>query len=178
AYLTWEEWGPGRTRMVPEVIPSILLRYVHGGRAGHPQRIVAQDGRERNFISILDFSVRAPPGTPRPRLHPERGRSALCRATEREDSTDAPHVDADGSRTSDDEGTSLETLASGDVVTSVHTQPSVINDPELFEGTVRTWLPYRRSVRAVEEEFHALELDQHRIVGLRRDVGDLTVFAF
>ncbi|KAI5891552.1 uncharacterized protein SCHCODRAFT_02668879 [Schizophyllum commune H4-8] len=178
ACFTWDQWAPERTRLMEEIIPSVLLRYVHGGRAVYPQRITRPEGEERKCLNVLDFNERIKPerrGLPH---HQDvwfgRARSAQASVNSYTDAGAYEEL----KRWYAYGRVDIPQLAPGEMATYVCTRANVVDEPALFAKTLKTSLPYRRSVRAVEEEFHALELDQHRIIGFRRDVGDLTVFAF
>ncbi|KAI4525490.1 hypothetical protein K525DRAFT_191421 [Schizophyllum commune Loenen D] len=179
ACFAWNQWAPERTRLMEEIIPSVLLRYVHGGRAVYPQRIARLEGEERNYLNVLDFNERVKPEHMGLHNHQDVrfGRTHSAQASGNASYTDAGAYE-EVKRSYPYNRVDVPQLDPGEIATYVCTRANKVDEPSLFEKTLETSLPYRRSVRAVEEEFHALELDQHRIIGFRRDVGDLTVFAF
>ncbi|KAL1674293.1 hypothetical protein EV122DRAFT_220917 [Schizophyllum commune] len=179
ACFAWDQWAPERTRLMEEVIPSVLLRYVHGGRAVYPQRIARPEGEERNYLNVLDFNERVKPEHMGLHNHQDVrfGRTHSAQASGNASYTDAGAYE-EVKRSYPYSRVDVPQLDPGEIATYVCTRANRVDEPALFAKTLETSLPYRRSVRAVEEEFHALELDQHRIIGFRRDVGDLTVFAF
>ncbi|KAL1688789.1 hypothetical protein GGG16DRAFT_59264 [Schizophyllum commune] len=179
ACFAWDQWAPERTRLMEEIIPSVLLRYVHGGRAVYPQRIARPEGEDRNYLNVLDFNERAKPEHMGLHNHQDVrfGRTHSAQASGNASFTDAGAYEETG-RSYPYSRVDMPQLDPGEIATYVCTRANRVDEPALFGKPLETSLPYRRSVRAVEEEFHALELDQHRIIGFRRDVGDLTVFAF
>ncbi|KAL1731948.1 hypothetical protein EV714DRAFT_283056 [Schizophyllum commune] len=179
ACFAWDQWAPKRTRLMEEIIPSVLLRYVHGGRAVYPQRIARPEGEERNYLNVLDFNERVKPEHRGLHNHQDVrfGRTHSAQASGNPAYTDAGTYE-EVKKSYPYSRVDIPQLDPGEIATYVCTRANKVDEPALFAKTLHTSLPYRRSVRAVEEEFHALELDQHRIIGFRRDVGDLTVFAF
>ena len=141
---------------------------MHGGRAVYPQRITRPEGEERNYLNVLDFNERVKPEHRGLHNHQDVrfGRASSAQASGNGSCVDAGAYE-EVKRSYPYSRVDTPQLDPGEIATYVCTRANRVDEPALFAKTLETSLPYRRSVRAVEEEFHALELDQHRIIGFR-----------
>lgn len=201
--LSWSEWGREATRITASLWEFHWLRYVYGTRVVCPPERVP-DGNLPNAglvqrIRLLDFNVRA--YLPRPSYldgDEQLGEAGPAPRVSSQSDSDpngvssppAPYIPAP-TRTVESEMNSYiseePAELNGDVIeTSLNLEPSQVVCDAVFKDPVETTLPYRTVTRTMRVPpgglgsghwgYSGFMIDEERLIGLKGDMGDVTVF--